>query len=230
MGRLSTLRVGRGKAVKIGTVDQLWGISIPDGWLPCEGTIGAPGSGATTASLTMFRLFEHAWTEFDNATVVIQDSSGSNTTRGVSPIADFNAGKRIPLCDLRGEFIRGADNGRGVDSGRQVGTAQGTQFGQHTHPNGTLAVGTANAPHNHPAGPLGGPSSGYLTGPGGPQFNNAAGSGPEGSQGINFLPVTPTATAPHGHPLTGAIGNQGGTPNSSETRPRNYSLNLIIKF
>ncbi len=37
------------------------------------------------------------------------------------------------LPDLRGEFIRGWDDGRGVDTGRSFGTAQGADVGPHTH-------------------------------------------------------------------------------------------------
>jgi microcystin-dependent protein len=35
--------------------------------------------------------------------------------------------------DLRGEFVRSLDDGRGVDSGRGIGTAQSHQMGSHTH-------------------------------------------------------------------------------------------------
>lgn len=37
------------------------------------------------------------------------------------------------LPDLRGEFIRGWDDGRGVDSGRTFGTAQGGAIQAHNH-------------------------------------------------------------------------------------------------
>lgn len=37
------------------------------------------------------------------------------------------------LPDLRGEFLRGLDDGRGVDSGRALGTWQGSQMTSHTH-------------------------------------------------------------------------------------------------
>ena len=37
------------------------------------------------------------------------------------------------LPDLRGEFIRGWDNGRGVDTGRVFGSAQADDFKSHTH-------------------------------------------------------------------------------------------------
>lgn len=37
------------------------------------------------------------------------------------------------LPDLRGEFVRGWDNGRGVDSGRSFGSSQAGEFEAHTH-------------------------------------------------------------------------------------------------
>jgi phage-related tail fiber protein len=37
------------------------------------------------------------------------------------------------LPDLRGEFARGWDDGRGIDSGRTFGSAQGHAFASHTH-------------------------------------------------------------------------------------------------
>lgn len=38
------------------------------------------------------------------------------------------------LPDLRGEFIRGWDNGRGIDTGRTILSAQGQDIQPHTHP------------------------------------------------------------------------------------------------
>ena len=37
------------------------------------------------------------------------------------------------LPDLRGEFIRGADLGRGIDPGRSFGSAQADEFRSHSH-------------------------------------------------------------------------------------------------
>ena len=48
----------------------------------------------------------------------------------------YNAGDGITtfgLPDLRGEFIRGWDNGRGTDAGRVIGSWQGDEFKSHTH-------------------------------------------------------------------------------------------------
>lgn len=48
-------------------------------------------------------------------------------------------GTLFNLPDLRGEFLRGWDNSRGIDSGRVFGSAQTDEFKSHTHPplNGT---------------------------------------------------------------------------------------------
>lgn len=45
------------------------------------------------------------------------------------------------LPDLRGEFIRGLDDGRGVDTGRVLGAAQADETRSHTH---TSAVANTN--------------------------------------------------------------------------------------
>lgn len=44
-----------------------------------------------------------------------------------------NGSTTFNVPDLRGEFIRGWDEGRGVDSGRALGSWQGDEFKSHTH-------------------------------------------------------------------------------------------------
>jgi microcystin-dependent protein len=65
---------------------------------------------------------------------------GVGTVQGIT--ADFSAlfsilgsnyGSAGQLPDLRGEFIRGWDNGRGVDSGRTFGSFQTGAIGSHSH-------------------------------------------------------------------------------------------------
>lgn len=53
--------------------------------------------------------------------------SAIGTTHGAADAQHFN----VP--DLRGEFIRGADLGRGVDAGRVIGSMQADMFETHTH-------------------------------------------------------------------------------------------------
>jgi microcystin-dependent protein len=63
-----------------------------------------------------------------------------------SPYGELGGDPRAP--DLRGEFIRGFDDGRGVDAGRVFGSAQADEFKSHTHPiqgqvvDGSIAGGT----------------------------------------------------------------------------------------
>ena len=42
-------------------------------------------------------------------------------------------GTHFTLPDTRGEFIRGFDNGRGIDTGRTIGSAQADDLKAHTH-------------------------------------------------------------------------------------------------
>ena len=49
------------------------------------------------------------------------------------------------LPDLRGEFPRGWDDGRGVDSGRSFGTAQLDQMRKHSHRFGTEGAGQSGS-------------------------------------------------------------------------------------
>lgn len=111
------------------------GATAPSGWVVENGgTIGSASSGATTrANADTSALYAHLWDTYNNSTLVIQSSSGTPTTRGVSAAADFAANKRMPLFDVRGEFIRGWDDGRGVDTGRALGSYQTDQNKQHTH-------------------------------------------------------------------------------------------------
>lgn len=61
-------------------------------------------------------------------------------------VAALGGGVMAVLPDLRGEFIRGIDAGRGVDHNRQLGSAQRDAVAQHTHLGGVNAVAlTSNA-------------------------------------------------------------------------------------
>ena len=77
--------------------------TAPDGWLPCDGR-----AVSRTAYPALYAAIGVTWGAGD----------GGST---------FN----IP--DLRGEFIRGWDAGRGIDSGRTFASVQASDVGNHTH-------------------------------------------------------------------------------------------------
>lgn len=77
--------------------------SAPTGWLKC--------SGQAVSRATYSALFSAIGTTF---------GSGDGSTT-------FN------LPNLRGEFVRGWDDSRGVDSGRVFGSFQADEFESHTH-------------------------------------------------------------------------------------------------
>jgi microcystin-dependent protein len=65
-----------------------------------------------------------------------QTSGNLSATDGAWAAGQFSPGDgsttfRVP--ELRGEFIRGLDDGRGIDTGRVVGSAQSDVFKDHTH-------------------------------------------------------------------------------------------------
>lgn len=95
--------------------------NIPDGFLECN---GAELSRTTYAGL------------FSSIGVAYGVGDGTTTFK-------------IP--DLRGEFIRGFDNGRGVDSGRTVGSWQEDIFKSHNHTfDGYFLTGSSGGYGWHP--------------------------------------------------------------------------------
>jgi microcystin-dependent protein len=105
-----------------------WDADTMPGTVAATGNFFAPlggylfCDGAAVSRTVYARLFQEIGTRF---------GSGNGTTT-------FN------LPDLRGEFLRGVDGGRGVDSGRVLGSAQTDEFKAHTHTeqntSGSLAV------------------------------------------------------------------------------------------
>jgi microcystin-dependent protein len=89
--------------------------TAPTGWLKANG--------AAVSRTTYSALFAVIGTTF---------GSGDGSTT-------FN----VP--DLRGEFIRGMDDGRGVDSGRVFGSAQTDQNASHTHQITRMDIAQAGA-------------------------------------------------------------------------------------
>jgi microcystin-dependent protein len=84
------------------------------------------------------------------------------TTWGAAPAG------QVRLPDLRGEFLRGLDLGRGVDAGRELGTSQASEVGPHTHATGWPMWDEGGQANNHLGS--GGPGSESVT------FNLATGT------------------------------------------------------
>ena len=61
--------------------------------------------------------------------------NGQTVNSGTFPdlVTFLGGGSSQALPDLRGEFLRGWDNGRGVDIGRAIKTFQADDFKSHTH-------------------------------------------------------------------------------------------------
>lgn len=92
-----------GAIIPAGTVISYAGATAPAGWLKCNG--------AVVSRSTYAALFAAIGTTYGAG-------DGSTTFK---------------LPELRGEFIRGLDDGRGTDSGRALGSFQNHQFEDHVH-------------------------------------------------------------------------------------------------
>ncbi len=167
-------------AVPTGTVAFHRRSAAPAGWVALAGgTIGSASSGATArAADDTAALFELIWAESDNAAAPIQTSSGAPGTRGASAAADFGAGKRLPLDDARGEFLRGLDSGRGVDPGRGLGSWQAGELQSHSH---TVLRGASEGDNNNTVTNGWGPDEPVIP-------TSAAGGNETRPRNIAFLP------------------------------------------
>lgn len=109
--------------------------------------------------------------------------------------------------DLRGEFLRGLDDGRGIDTGRALGSAQGSQNLSHSH--GASTDTTGGHAHNLQLHTW--------------DSTNLANKGQSSGGSPNFTEATDSAGA-HAHAVT--VNADGG----SEARPRNVALLACIKY
>ena len=128
-----------------------------------------------------------------------------------------NGSSTFNVPDLRGEFVRGFDNGRGIDSGRTIGSTQGGAFESHDHDADANANSTVQDPgHRH-------------TLRGGNDDANSGDKLPTGdaqNKDLNNNSVRNATTGIDVHTtVTIDIDHEGG----SETRPRNIAMMYIIK-
>lgn len=112
---LNSALAALGLAIPSGTVTAFAGLIAPAGYLICDGS-----QVSRTTYADLFAVISTTYGEGDTTTT-------------------FN------LPDLRGEFIRGFDDGRGADAGRAFGSFQSDEFESHAH------TGVSGDPGTDPA-------------------------------------------------------------------------------
>lgn len=218
-----TLYVAAGTAPPAGAVMPFAQSSAPTGWLKCNG--------AAVSRTTYATLFAAIGTTY---------GAGDGSTT-------FN------LPDLRGEFVRGLDDGRGIDAARALGSAQADANKSHSHTGSAQSAGA----HTH----TGSAQSGGAHTHGGTTASNGAhthtvpsGTNPVGSNtgqvgytDSNPSTVSTSSSGAHTHTFTTDSGgahthtltvDSGGAhthtlsidaDGGAEARPRNVALLYCIK-
>jgi phage-related tail fiber protein len=109
--------------------------------------IARAASGATVGAIEAFpaTAAPPGWIKANGATINRGDypalwayaqASGNLVAQGSKQAGNFGTGDGVStfsVPDLRATFVRGLDDGKGVDAGRGIGTAQAGQMPSHTH-------------------------------------------------------------------------------------------------
>ena len=181
------------QGVPSGSVFCMAVATVPSGYLECNG--------AAVSRTTYSVLFAVIGTAYGTG-------NGSST---------FN------LPDLRGEFVRGFDNGKGTDSGRSIATSQGSQNAQHNHSaSATSTAGAHSHSLNYQRKHVEDTGTAAIT-----DIRREGGDGDGGSQ--TFTNDTTSGfmnNATVSVSTSVSIGNQGG----NESRPRNVAMMYVIKI
>jgi microcystin-dependent protein len=178
-------------AVPSGTVHLFATTTPPSGYLECDGS-----AVSRTTYAALFAVIGTTWGAGDGSTT-------------------FN------LPDLRGEFVRGWDNGKGTDSSRSFASSQSDQNAQHNH---TATATTTVSDHNHvfpgddslvTANGLGGWTNRSTADFSYDAVSSASGDGK----------IYRTSDASLSPSTSVTVANDGG----SEARPRNIAMMYVIK-
>jgi microcystin-dependent protein len=135
------ITVPGGSTITIGSTSNAYGrkfVQTTTPISPCDGDIWYDTSGGTTGDNTPAgTVIYHAASAAPTGYLKANGASLSTTTYATlfaSIGYTFGgSGASFNVPDLRGEFIRGWDDGKGTDSGRGFGTVQGDAFESHTH-------------------------------------------------------------------------------------------------
>jgi microcystin-dependent protein len=160
--------------VPIGAVFHLATSTVPTGYLKCNGDVVPNGSGTVQGITANFSV--------------------------LYALLGATYGSLGKLPDLRGEFVRGFDDGRGIDVSRVMGSNQADAFQGHRHALVTGHWGINTSQYD----------STWLT-----RYNN-------------FYENTNTGDVYAGNEFSN--GTNGTPRTASETRPRNVALMPVIKY
>ncbi|KAB0269069.1 tail fiber protein [Microvirga brassicacearum] len=185
-----------------GSIDYFPRTTAPAGWLKANG------------ALLNRTAYPALWNEAQVSGMLAANDAAWATNPGMYSPGNGTTTFRIP--DLRGEFIRGFDDGRGIDIGRAVGSNQGQTIQSHNH-------GVNDPTHAHSVYDPG-HSHGY--------DRYSAITSTSGSTGSNRgLDHIATSAALTGIAIYGAgTGISIQHTGSPETRPRNVALLACIKY
>ena len=182
--------------------------NAPIGWLKCNGNAVSRSSYASL---------------FDKISTTYGSGDGFST---------------FTLPDLRGEFLRGWDDGRNIDTSRTFASAQAGAMLDHTH------TGTTNSGEGTHTHTISDPGHTHSHNYGGTGNNNSlwhpvtagriataagdnAGSGTGAINGNTTGISINTTSSAHTHTMTTGNPSTGG---GTETRPRNIALLACIKY
>jgi microcystin-dependent protein len=123
---LAALTVLVNRAVPVGQVVTGYWNAAPAGFLLCNG------------ALVSRSAYPALWAHAQAASLVVDDAAWGAGAQGLFSSGDGSTTFRLP--DLRGEFPRFADMGRGVDAARQLGSRQADELRSHVHQLDTQGV------------------------------------------------------------------------------------------
>ena len=103
------------------------------GALPAIDGSNLTGIAGTPAGVVIYHAANTAPTGFIKANGASISTSTYSDLFAVIGYTFGGSGGSFNVPDLRGEFLRGWDDGRGVDSGRNFGSSQTDDFKSHTH-------------------------------------------------------------------------------------------------
>ena len=191
---------------------------VPSGAVFCIAVASVPSgylecNGQSVSRTTFAALF-----------AVIGDAYGANNS------------STFKVPDLRGEFIRGFDNGRGVDNNRNIASSQSHQHPQHDHAVSASSSVTDSGHRHSPTTSASGGQNNLNSQAEGRSIavndrvvgNYGGGSG-NGLGPLGNRHFMNNATTGISVSTSISQSNRGGTSNSSETRPRNIAMMYVIK-